>query len=129
MNGDIKIADFGWSVYSPIQDKRITFCGTLDYLSPEMVNKQPYDESIDVWCLGVLMYELLVGTPPFETKDPKDTYKKIANVDFEFPDFLSEDAKDLLSKLLLKDPSQRIPLEDVPQHPWVLKYAQDASNF
>ena len=130
MNGEIKIADFGWSVYAPAQQsRRTTFCGTLDYLPPEMVQREAYDDSVDIWCLGVLMYEFLVGSPPFETNQPKDTYKKIANVDFECPEYLSDEAQDLLSKFLQKNPTKRISLKDVPKHPWILKYAKDSSQF
>ena len=61
-----KIADFGWSVHSA--SRRKTLCGTLDYLPPEMVANEPHDHNVDVWSLGVLCYEFLVGTPPFETE-------------------------------------------------------------
>ncbi|KAK3726845.1 hypothetical protein QZH41_016724 [Actinostola sp. cb2023] len=63
--GDIKIADFGWSVHAP-SSKRSTLCGTLDYLPPEMVEGKMHDEKVDLWSLGILCYEFLVGKPPFE---------------------------------------------------------------
>ena len=59
LKGDIKIADFGWSVHAP-NSKRMTLCGTLDYLPPEMIEQKPHDSNVDVWSLGVLMYEFLV---------------------------------------------------------------------
>jgi serine/threonine protein kinase len=59
----LKIADFGWSRYK--EGKRNTFCGTLDYLSPEMITGDSHDEKIDIWTLGVIMYELIHGYPPF----------------------------------------------------------------
>lgn len=65
--GTIKLADFGWSCHAP-SNKRATFCGTLDYLPPEMVNKKQeceYDNSIDIWAIGVLAYELVTGKAPF----------------------------------------------------------------
>ena len=65
--GEIKIADFGWSVHSPIS-KRQTLCGTLDYLPPEMVENRAHDAKVDTWSLGVLMFEFLAGFPPFEAK-------------------------------------------------------------
>ena len=64
---DLKIADFGWSVHSP-SSKRATLCGTLDYLPPEMVEGQHHDEKVDLWALGILCFELLVGHPPFESE-------------------------------------------------------------
>lgn len=60
-------------------------CGTLDYLPPEMVDREPYHAAADLWCLGVLTYEFLVGTPPFETNSAAQTHDKIRRVDFEFP--------------------------------------------
>ena len=65
--GDIKIADFGWSVHAPTS-RRTTLCGTLDYLPPEMVEAREHDNTADVWSLGVLTYEFLVGSPPFEAE-------------------------------------------------------------
>lgn len=62
--GEIKLADFGWSVSDGL--KRKTFCGTVDYLAPEVVNGNAYDRKADNWAIGVLCYELLVGKPPFE---------------------------------------------------------------
>ena len=67
MKGDLKIADFGWSVHAP-SSRRATMCGTLDYLPPEMVEGSSHDEKVDLWSLGVLCYEFLVGKPPFETE-------------------------------------------------------------
>ncbi|VDN26505.1 unnamed protein product [Gongylonema pulchrum] len=110
--GELKIADFGWSVHAP-NSKRTTMCGTLDYLPPEMV---------DLWSLGVLCYELLVGKPPFECKDPKDTYSLITGAKYKFPDNVSAGARDLISKLLVKDPADRLSLADVLEHPWIRQY-------
>ena len=65
----IKLADFGWSVHAP-SNRRETMCGTLDYLPPEMLarsNNKAYDNSVDIWSLGILAYEFVVGKPPFET--------------------------------------------------------------
>jgi len=64
-NGNLKLADFGWSVHTPLHMRR-TICGTLDYRPPEMVLKKPHSEKVDNWSLGVLTYEFIVGRPPFE---------------------------------------------------------------
>lgn len=66
-NDQIKIADFGWSNLN--NDFRNTYCGTPDYLSPEMILGTGHDEKLDVWTLGVLMYEMMTGSPPFEVKE------------------------------------------------------------
>jgi len=121
---DIKIADFGWSVHAPTS-RRNTLCGTLDYLPPEMVEGQEHDEQVDVWALGVLLYEFLVGVPPFETESHSATYRRIQRVDIRWPNGMPEDAKDLIAKLLKKDPRQRLPLECIPRHPFVLRNLKD----
>ncbi|XP_048224967.1 uncharacterized protein LOC125368153 [Perognathus longimembris pacificus] len=74
--GEVKIADFGWSVHTPSL-RRKTMCGTLDYLAPEVVEGRTYDEKVDLWCIGVLCYELLVGSPPFESTSQSETCKRI----------------------------------------------------
>uniref|UniRef100_A0A7S1XXJ4 Protein kinase domain-containing protein n=1 Tax=Phaeomonas parva TaxID=124430 RepID=A0A7S1XXJ4_9STRA len=113
----------GWSVHS-LTSRRQTLCGTLDYLPPEMVEGKAHDESVDVWSLGVLCYEFLVGTPPFEAESYSDTYRRIQRVDLRWPPAhivsISDAAKDLITKLLVKDPAQRMALVDVPAHPWIV---------
>ncbi|KAL1117392.1 hypothetical protein AAG570_004718, partial [Ranatra chinensis] len=96
--GELKLADFGWSVHAP-SSRRMTVCGTLDYLAPEMVLSRPHDHNVDIWCLGVLCYELLCGYPPFEAPTYEETYHKITNAIVTVPAFVSEDAKDLISKV------------------------------
>lgn len=85
LDGDdrILIADFGWSTIS--RARRQTFCGTLDYLAPEMALQQPYDRRVDVWGLGVLMFECLAGRPPFEAPDMEETQQRIMNEELSFP--------------------------------------------
>lgn len=122
-NGIIKIADFGWSVHSP-SSRRTTMCGTLDYLPPEIVNHQEHDAQADVWSLGILCYELLVGTPPFEAPSTNSTYQRILGVDLQFPYQVKQDARDLIAKFLMKQPSQRIALAHVPSHPWIKRVLQ-----
>merc|ERR1711970_666287 len=80
MKGDLKIADFGWSVHAPTS-RRATMCGTLDYLPPEMIEGHAHDEKVDLWSLGVLTYEFLVGKPPFEAENNNETYRRITRVD------------------------------------------------
>jgi aurora kinase len=96
--GNLKIADFGWSVHAPSL-RRKTLCGTLDYLPPEMVEGLPHDANVDIWSLGVLAYEFLVGNPPFEAQSHTDTYKRIAKVDLKFPSHVSASARDLITKV------------------------------
>ncbi|XP_060081509.1 aurora kinase A-like [Ylistrum balloti] len=116
--GDLKIADFGWSVHAP-SSRRTTLCGTLDYLPPEMIEGKLHDEKVDLWSLGVLCYEFLVGKPPFEAETNSDTYRRITKVDLQFPPYVSSPAKNLITNLLKRDPNQRITLDKVLEHPWI----------
>ncbi|KAI1748550.1 kinase-like protein [Xylaria castorea] len=114
IHGEIKISDFGWSVHTP-GNRRTTYCGTPDYLPPEM--------KVDLWSLGVLTYEFLVGEAPFEDS-PVMTIRRIAKWDIKIPTYVSVKAKDLIKKLLVVDPMGRLPLEEVQQHPWIIKHCQ-----
>ncbi|KAI9693046.1 MAG: spindle assembly checkpoint kinase [Bathelium mastoideum] len=126
LHGEIKISDFGWSVHAPT-NRRKTMCGTLDYLPPEMIKGSSpdggnwYSEKVDLWSLGVLTYEFLVGEAPFEDT-PVMTQRRIARGEMTVPAFVSREAKDLIHKLLVLDPEKRIPLEEVKQHPWIVKH-------
>ena len=74
LQGRLKIADFGWAARS--NAKRHTLCGTIDYLAPEMVEKKAHDHAVDNWTLGILCYEFLYGSPPFEADEQDDTLRR-----------------------------------------------------
>lgn len=101
IHGEIKISDFGWSVHAP-GNRRTTYCGTLDYLPPEMIKPRSpgksYDEKVDLWSLGVLAYEFLVGEAPFEDT-PIMTTNRIARGDVKVPPFVSTEATDLIKRV------------------------------
>lgn len=101
IHGEIKISDFGWSVHAP-NNRRNTMCGTLDYLPPEMLKpgnqENFYSEKVDLWSLGVLMYEFLVGEAPFEDT-PVMTQRRIARGEMTVPTFVSAEAKDLIKRV------------------------------
>lgn len=124
VNGELKIADFGWSVHAP-SSRRLTLCGTLDYLPPEMIEGREHDQQVDIWSLGVLLFEFLVGYPPFEAEGNTATYRRISRVDLQFPPFVSEGARDLIRRLLVKNPADRMSLSDVPDHPWVRQFMEE----
>lgn len=119
----VKLSDFGWSVQSNpnTNQRRLTICGTLDYLPPEMVESKEHDFSVDIWSLGILCYEFLVGKPPFEEIDKTATYKRIAKVDLKIPSYIDDDAADLIKRLLQKNPYKRLPLKELSSHPWIVK--------
>ncbi|KAI8991512.1 kinase-like domain-containing protein [Mycotypha africana] len=131
LNGEIKIGDFGWSVRTnKLDGRRSTLCGTLDYLPPEMVEGRVHDENADIWSLGILLYELLVGHPPFDDKKDEEetryeeTYERILHVDLHFPKFVSREAADLIVKLLRYRSVDRLPLREVMYHPFITKHVQ-----
>ncbi|XP_017786350.1 PREDICTED: aurora kinase B-like [Nicrophorus vespilloides] len=117
--GDVKLADFGWSVHTPSL-KRKTMCGTLDYLPPEMVEGRSYSIHVDQWCLGVLCYEFVCGYPPFESNSSEETYQKIKTVQIKFPSQVQPGAIDLIKKLLIHDMTKRLTLPEVLKHEWVV---------
>lgn len=97
VHGELKISDFGWSVHTP-SSRRKTMCGTLDYLPPEMLKEQWYSEKVDLWSLGVLMFEFLVGEAPFEDSMVL-THRRIVRCEYTVPSFVSSEAKDLIGKV------------------------------
>lgn len=101
---------------------RHTFCGTLDYISPEMAQGVEYDMKLDNWAIGVLAYEFLVGKPPFETNSQVQKLNSIKKGDVKFPGFVSWEAKDFVSKLLEVEPQKRIGLTNAIQHVFIQKY-------
>ena len=128
LNGTVKVADFGWS---NMKDRvRTTFCGTPDYLAPEMVKESGHNEKLDVWTLGVLMYELVIGQAPFspktKSKNKKEVHrmleKNILNNKPKYPSHVSVQARKLLNKLLEKDPKKRISCLEALKDPWFQKF-------
>ncbi|CAF4529747.1 unnamed protein product, partial [Rotaria sp. Silwood2] len=107
--------------------RRTTLCGTLDYLPPEMLNGNGYDEKIDLWCLGVLTYEMIIGKPPFDSQTQHETIRMIRSIELTFPTGTSADLRDLITKLLRRNPTDRLPLKDVAQHIWIVKNADIAA--
>ncbi|KAM6590273.1 hypothetical protein CsatA_012878 [Cannabis sativa] len=124
--GRLKIADFGWSVQS--SSKRHTMCGTLDYLAPEMVENKAHDYAVDNWTLGILCYEFLYGAPPFEAATQRDTFRRTVQVDLCFPHTpnVSQEAKNLISRLLVRESSKRLSLRNIMEHPWIIRFANSS---
>ena len=122
----LKIIDFGASVLKK-GGKKITFrFGTPYYIAPEVL-KQSYDEKCDVWSIGVILYLLLIGSPPFDGENDSEIWKKIINeeINYSDPKFknLSPESKDLLQKLLIKNPEKRLSASEALEHIWIKKYA------
>lgn len=122
-NMRVKIADFGLATQlSRPDEKHMTMCGTPNYISPEVAMRTAHGQPADVWGLGIMMYTLLVGRPPFDTDGVASTLKKVVSSELMIPINMSAEARDLLDKLLQKDPNSRIRLDDVLRHPFMRKY-------
>lgn len=119
--GHIALCDFGLcKLNMKDNDKTNTFCGTPEYLAPELLLNQGYTRSVDWWTLGTLLYEMLTGLPPFYDEDVPTMYRKILQDPLKFPQSLERtDAKDLLIKLLQKDPKLRLnDALEIKSHPF-----------
>jgi len=120
---EIKIGDFGLATKLEFDgEKKKTICGTPNYIAPEVLDgKAGHSYEVDIWSLGVILYTLLIGKPPFETPDVKSTYKKIKMNSYSFPDHIpiSEAAKNLISKILVLDPSKRLTLDEMLEHSFI----------
>lgn len=120
-NGHIKLSDFGLSkklLHNGVVKPTYTFCGTDEYIAPEMLLSQPYDFSLDWWCLGILIYELCFHETPFVGKEGMSTYDRILYDDPGFPDSMPEEPKSLIIELLNKDPKKRGNFETIKNHPF-----------
>lgn len=120
---ELKLGDFGLAAKLEFDnEKRHTVCGTPNYIAPEILeNKIGHSYEVDVWSLGVVIYTLIIGRPPFETPEVKSTYKKIKMCAYTFPEHIpyTENVRNIISKILVIDPSKRPTLDEVMQHPFI----------
>lgn len=117
---NVKIADFGLATQlNGPDEKHLTMCGTPNYISPEVASRDVHGLPADVWGLGCMLFTLLVGSPPFHTQHVKTTLNKVIKADYKIPSQLSLHAQDLLQRLLCKDPTKRITLKEIMDHPFL----------
>lgn len=131
-DGYVKITDFGLSK-EEIQGNTgaYSFCGTPEYLAPEILAKRGHGKAVDWWSLGALIYEMLTGLPPFYTKDREKLFNNIQYGDIAYPEYMSPAVKDLLSGLFQKDPEMRLGSdpngsENIKTHYWFRDMNWDA---
>ena len=127
-NMTAKLTDFGWSNYIQEDEIRKTVCGTPIYLAPEIIKQQGHDEKVDIWCIGVLLFELITGSVPFPGNDLETLKRNIINLRINWPKDINSEAKSLISQILKIDPLQRLPLKEMLKHPFFEKYFPNATE-
>lgn len=123
-SGHIKLTDFGLCKEA-VQEGTVThtFCGTIEYMAPEILTRTGHGKAVDWWSLGALMFDMLTGAPPFTAENRKKTIEKILRCKLNLPPYLTPDARDLLRKLLKRQPAQRLGAgpedsEAIQRHPF-----------
>jgi serine/threonine protein kinase len=106
-DGYIKLADFGFIKRLAPWDRAYTFCGTPEYMAPEIVAGGGYGHSVDFWALGIMMFELMYGRPPFMGDDPMEIFKQIKECKLKFPSWFDKDARRLIRRFCMHDLTQR----------------------
>lgn len=123
-DSNIKIADFGFAKKVGVVEDLSTACGTPGYVAPEILNGKAYGKGVDIWSIGVITYILLCGYPPFHHDNQPRLFQMIKAGEYEFDeqywDEVSEEAKDLIRRMLTVDSKQRATAQELLQHPWVV---------
>jgi serine/threonine protein kinase len=112
-DGHLVLTDFGLSkqFYDGLsleEQRTDTFCGTAEYLAPEILNEQPYSYAVDYWSMGTILFEMLTGITPFWAENRDDMYRRIRQDPLQFPDFIDIETADFIARLLKRDPKRRL---------------------
>ncbi len=120
-NFNVKLCDFGWSCVNDQEDVRTSVCGTYEYMSPEIVNEKSHTDKVDIWCLGILLYELLHGYPPFKADNMEEIQQEFNQMNIMINQTISPDCKDLLQRILKVDKNRRYDIDEILEHPAITK--------
>lgn len=117
------LTDFGLAIKNPQKQPLTEFVGTVQYAAPEIINNEPYDESVDIWSLGVTLYQMVSGTFPFPLSPETTLRRCISKAAYFFPAQQwrnkSKEVKNLIEKMIVVDPSKRITIDEALAHPWL----------
>lgn len=128
-DGHIRITDFGLSKENVTDDNVRSFCGTPEYLAPEILRRNSYGRSVDWWSLGTLLYEMISGLPPFYDRNRDRMYKKILGAELRFPAHMNPEARSICRGMLQRDPLQRLGYrgaQEIKSHPFFASIDFDA---
>ena len=125
-NSRAYLTDFGWSNYIINEKRRQTVCGSPLYLPPEMVSHIGHDETVDIWCIGVLLFELITGKPPFAGNNIETVKYNISKLNISWPPVMDPDARDLCGKILKLNGKDRLPIEQILNHNFFKKFCPNA---
>ncbi|KAJ8252164.1 hypothetical protein COCON_G00214760 [Conger conger] len=118
--GTVKLTDFGFSNHFQPGTMLMTSCGSLAYSAPEILLGEEYDApAVDIWSLGVILYMLVCGKPPFQEANDSETLTMIMDCRYNVPPHVSSDCRDLIARMLQRDPSRRASLGEIEEHPWL----------
>ncbi|CAM0140005.1 hypothetical protein VKS41_007324 [Umbelopsis sp. WA50703] len=116
---NVKLCDFGFTRECETRKMLETFCGSLAYAAPEVIMRKKYSgPEADIWSLGIVLYTLLTGELPFDDDHEPTMQDKILHLDYEIPDYLSEESQQLIDGILRLDPTQRLSIYGILDHPW-----------
>ncbi len=127
-NMKAKLTDFGWSTYIKPGDVRNSICGTPVYMAPEMINRTGHDEKVDIWCVGVLLFELLTGDQAWAGENIETVKYNICNLIISWPEKMNSLAADLISKILKSNPKERISLKEILNHRFFTQYIANPTS-